>query len=36
VNEQRLNELRTLIAQPDQMRPVFERLFEEEMKNNVK
>ena len=36
VNEQRLNELRTLIAQPDQMRPIFERLFEEEMKNNVK
>ena len=35
-NEQRLNELRTLIAQPSQMRPVFERLFEEEMKNNVK
>ena len=36
VNEQRLNELRTLIAQPDQMRPIFERIFEEEMKNNVK
>lgn len=36
VNEQRLNELRTLIAQPDQMQPIFERLFEEEMKNNVK
>ena len=35
-NERRLNELRALIAEPTKMRPVFDRLFEEEMKNNVK
>ena len=35
-NERRLNELRALIAEPARMRPVFDRLFEEEMKNNVK
>lgn len=35
-NERRLNELRALIAEPAKMRPVFDRLFEEEMKNNVK
>ncbi|MBQ6406049.1 MAG: HD domain-containing protein [Prevotella sp.] len=35
-NERRLNELRALIAQPAKMRPVFDRLFEEEMKNNEK
>lgn len=35
-NERRLNELRALIAEPAKMRPVFDRLFKEEMKNNVK
>lgn len=35
-NERRLNELRALISEPAKMRPVFDRLFEEEMKNNVK
>lgn len=35
-NERRLNELRALIAEPAKLRPVFDSLFEEEMKNNVK
>lgn len=39
-NERQLNELRKLISQPTLMRPVFDRIFEEEMKeknkNNVK
>ena len=39
-NERQLNELRKLISQPALMRPVFDRIFEEEMKeknkNNVK
>jgi len=39
-NERQLNELRKLISQPTLMRPVFDRIFEEELqeknKNNVK
>ncbi|MCH5306878.1 MAG: HD domain-containing protein [Prevotella sp.] len=35
-NEKRLQELRTLIEQPQQMRPVFERLFEEETVEKAK
>jgi uncharacterized protein len=31
-NERKLNELRTLIAKPDEMRKVFDRLFAEETK----
>jgi uncharacterized protein len=29
-NERKLNELRLLIAEPDKMRPVFDRIFQEE------
>ncbi len=35
-NERRLQELRTLIAQPTQMRPVFDRLFDEEISEKSK
>jgi uncharacterized protein len=30
-NERKLNELRLLIAEPDKMRPVFDRIFQEEI-----
>ena len=33
-NERRLNELRALIAEPEQMRQVFDRIFSEETQNN--